>query len=165
MEMKSWNDADRAMEALKTADAKLRALAAEKDKESALIERRYNVRLTELSESIEEITATLKKFAQAHKSEFKPAPKGDGRSYEHAGVEFGFQRTPPAVFIESEAPAIVWLRNNFANLYIRVREEANREGLLDALKAGDERFVEKLAANGIMLKQRDKFFCETANSE
>lgn len=108
-----------------------------------------------------EIEKALKKFAAAHKAEFKPREQGgDVRSYDHAGVTLGFRRTPPAVRIEDEEQAITYLCQYYREDYVRTQFTPDREALKVALQDGNERLIEALAAHGITLKQVDKFFVE-----
>ncbi|HLI02762.1 MAG TPA: host-nuclease inhibitor Gam family protein [Terriglobia bacterium] len=158
-EIHSWEEADRAMEALAKVSITRRATQAEIDAEIASVHETYRGRLSRLEEEIESLEAALAKFAKKRKSEFKPDSEG-GRSHEHAGVVLGFRLTPPAVRIENEPRAIDFLSRFEGGVYLRVKAEPDRQALAEALKDDSSPIVEKLAAHGITLQQKDKFFIE-----
>jgi len=158
-QIETWPDADRAMEELAKLDAQRREVAARRDAKAAEVESKFNAELCALSDAHDAIERSLKAFAGKRKAEFKPAPSGDGRSYEHAGVSFGYRRTPPSVYVEDEAATIAWAETSKYPELIRTKVEINRE-YARAVIQESERDAERLAAHGISLKSKDKFFCE-----
>jgi len=164
-QIETWPDADGAMEELAKLDAARRAIAARRDLRVTQVESQFNGELNALADAEDAIEKSLKAFAGKRKAEFKPAPSGDGRSYQHAGVAFGYRRTPPAVHIEEEEAAIRWLTDRFEEQYVRVKQEPDREALKVTLLECDERTRGFYAAHGISLKSKDKFFCEVETKE
>lgn len=141
-------------------------LRARLEGEIAVVRDRYATTLDRQESELSTLSAQLKKFAQGRKTEFKPAPSGDGRSYEHAGVALGFRQSPGRVEIRKEDEAIDWLRDYRSGEFVRIVHQADREKLLAALREGaDSRLVETLAAHGIRFEQKDKFFVEVANEK
>jgi len=164
MEINTWQDADRALERFAAAEAESDAQLAALDLAFANVRARHQLDRDLTTAELAKLEAALKKFAAAHKAEFKAAPNGDGRSYEHAGAVLGFRQSPGRVEIRKEEETIEWLRDFREGTFVRVVHEANREMLLDILRQGvlakDKRLVETLAAHGITFRQADKFFLE-----
>jgi phage host-nuclease inhibitor protein Gam len=163
MNLKSWNDADRAMEALAAADAALRRAIAKRDEALAKVAADHNEAIARPEGDATELSTALKKFAQAHKVEFKPAPSGDGRSYEHANVTLGFRKRPDKVDIPPDRyeQIVEDLHNDYNDAYVRVRKEANLEAIEATLRAGHPTDQQYLGSLGISMKPgKDKFFLE-----
>lgn len=161
-EIRDWKDCDRAMTRLGQIVAELGVERANAD---ALIQRTEEAYLnyaSGLDEERESLEKSLRKFAGGHKKEFRARDEGgDTRSYAHGGVEIGFRRTPPQVRIEDEESAVEWLRKReFGVDFVRTRVEPNREALREALSCDSDPIVEKMAAHGITLQSKDKFFVE-----
>ncbi len=161
----SWEDVDRAMERVARLDAELRIERANADAMIQRIEQQYQDFAREREAERADLELALRKFASAHKKEFAPREQGgDTRSYEHAGVVMGYRAKPPEVRIENEEYALEWLRTFDDGIYVRVKLEANRQAIREALSNdADERTIERMAAHGITLQQRDKFFLEVRN--
>jgi len=159
-ELKTWPQAETLMARFAEGECELEKLIVARDEAIRAAWADYAARAKRHLERRDEIVKALKKFATAHKAEFKPREQGgDVRSYEHAGVTLGFRRTPPAVRIDDEEAAVTYLCQYYEE-YVRTQLEPNREALKTALQDGNERLVEALAAHGITLKQVDKFFAE-----
>lgn len=161
MIIRTWMQADAALRAYARQATELAehqaALERELSRVRATFERHTELVTAELAET----EAALKKFAQGHKSEFKPSPAGDGRSYEHAGVVLGFRQSPGRVEIRNEEKTVEWLRDCRNGRFVRLIHQPNRDALLEALRDGsDQRLIETLAAHGITFQQKDKFFLE-----
>jgi phage host-nuclease inhibitor protein Gam len=157
-----WEDVDRAMEQVARLDAELRVERANADALIRRIEQQYQDFAREREAERADLELALRKFASVHKKEFAPREQGgDTRSYEHAGVVMGYRAKPPEVRIENEEYALEWLRTFDDGIYVRVKLEANRQAIREALSNdADERTIERMAAHGITLQQRDKFFLE-----
>ena len=167
LELYSWNGVEDALTdyaAAKNEIAKADALLAEA---LLLAKMARQQQVKGFEADCVELAQALKKFAQAHKAEFKAAPSGDGRSFEHAGVMLGFRQSPGRVEIRKEEEAIEWLRDYQNAKFVRVVHEPNRELLLETLRAPDtpERLVETMAAHGIKFEQPDKFFLEVLKAD
>jgi|SRR5579884_344486 len=161
----TWEDVDRAMERVARLDAELRIERANADAMIQRIEQQYQDFAREREAERADLELALRKFASAHKKEFAPREAGgDRRSYEHAGVVMGYRAKPSEVRIENEEYALEWLRTFDDGIYVRVKLEANRQAIREALSNdADERTIERMAAHGITLQQRDKFFLEVRN--
>ena len=155
----SWEEADRAMQELAAWESTRRGVQAQLDSEVAAIHAKYGKLLEEEKAEIAKLQAALAKFAKKHKKFFAEDAEG-GRSHEHAGVVMGFRLTTPAVRIEDFPKAMEFLEKFADGAYLRVFAEPDRHGLADVLKDDSDPAVEKLAAHGITLQQKDKFFCE-----
>lgn len=161
LEIGSWEEADRAMADLAAAEAARRTIQADIESEIASVHVMYQKPMDARRAEIAELQTALAKFAKAHKKEFRPREDGgETRSHEHAGVVMGFRLTAPAVRIENEPNAIKFLEEFAKGVFLRVKAEPDRQALADVLKDDSDPAVEKLAAHGITLQQKDKFFCE-----
>lgn len=160
-EITTWEEAERAMAELANVEASRKATQAEIDAEIASVHTTYQDAMNRYKATGAELQTALAKFAKKHKREFRARDEGgEVRSREHAGVVMGFRKTPPALRIENEPKAIDFLRRFANGTFLRVKTEPDRQGLADVLKDDSDPAVEKLAANGITLQQKDKFFCE-----
>jgi len=161
LEVSTWPEAESLMAHFAQVECDLEKLGAANLQAMQAQHERYAAQVKPYLEKRQELEKALKKFAGAHKAEFKPREQGgDVRSYDHAGVTLGFRRTPPAVRIEDEEQAITYLCQYYGEEYIRTQFSPDREKLKGALQDGNERLIEALAAHGITLKQMDKFFVE-----
>ena len=161
MEIQTWEEADRALAKFAEVEAELAKQGAVNQMVLQELAAKYERAIRADSEKRELVAKALKKFAVAHKAEFKAAPNGDGRSYEHAGAVLGFRQSPGRVEIRNEDKTIDWLRDIRNGKFIRIVHQANREALLEALRDGsDQRLIEVLASHGITFRQGDKFFLE-----
>lgn len=163
MELKTWEEADRALERFALVDAEIDKAAAVLRLAIQELQAKFERQVRADLEKHELLDKELKKFAQAHKTEFKPSPAGDGRSYEHAGVVLGFRQTPGRVGIRNEDKVLEWLYAFRGGTFARMAIEADREALLGVLRPSpdaDQRLIETLAAHGITFQQKDKFFLE-----
>jgi phage host-nuclease inhibitor protein Gam len=164
MELKTWEQTDGRMQIFAETSAQLAEIQAKLDAEIVALRKRYAEAFRVVELSLNASAAALKKFAQGHKSEFKPSPAGDGRSYEHAGVTVGFRQSPGRVEIRNEDKTIEWLRDCRNGKFVRLIHQPNRDALLEVLRDGsDQRLVETLAAHGITFQQKDKFFLEVTS--
>lgn len=161
-QIKTWQEAERAMEQWGRSSCALEEAQARLETELQAVRERHADALGDLEAELIILADDLRGFAKVQKAEFKPREAGgDVRSYEHAGVVLGYQRTPPFVRIRDEEKALKWLASEpWLKQFIRLRQEANREALRAKLSEGDQRLVERLAAHGITLDQKDKFFLE-----
>ncbi len=160
-EIGTWEEAERVMEELAQEESERRMIQANIDAGVAAVHAKFGSRMEEENARIGELEAALARFGKKHKKEFRPKEEGgETRSYEHAGVVMGFRKTTPAVRIENEPKAVDFLATHDGGRYVRTRTEPDRQGLAEALKDDSDPFVEKLAAHGITLQQKDKFFCE-----
>lgn len=161
LEIGSWEQAERAMASLAAAESSRRSVQAEIDSAIAAVHGRFQEILERESAGIADLEAALAKFAKKHKREFRPKDEGgETRSHEHAGVVMGFRKTTPAVRIENEPRAVDFLSGYQDGIYLRVKAEPDRQALAEILKDDADPATEKLAAHGITLQQKDKFFCE-----
>lgn len=161
VQISTWEEAEAAMVRLAAAESARRGIQAEIDSEISAVHEQYREAMERQKTEAAELQASLAKFAKKHKRDFRAREEGgEVRSREHAGVVMGFRRTPPALRIEDEPKAVEFLRRFEGGAYLRVRTEPDRQGLADVLKDDSDAAVEKLAANGITLQQKDRFFCE-----
>jgi phage host-nuclease inhibitor protein Gam len=156
--IETWEEANRAMEALARASSVRNATLAEVEAEIASVYESYGGKLSRLDDEITVLQSALAKFAKKHKREFQPSE--GGRSHEHAGVAIGFRLTPPSVRIENEERALDFLSRFEGGVYLRVKAEPDRQALAEALKDDSSAVAKKLACHGITLQQKDKFFIE-----
>lgn len=161
LEIRNWQEAESAMLAYREALVREQRANVALDEALTKVQERCQPELQDAENAVAGLLDALKKFAQSKKSEFKPAPNGDGRSYAHAGVTLGFRQSPGRVEIRKEEEAVEWLRDFRRGELVRTIHEPNRELLLEVLRRGvDQRLVETLAAHGIRYEQKDKFFLE-----
>ncbi len=153
---------DGAMEKYAELCAERAELAASLERAKAEIVSRYGGQSSRLGAEIAAQETMPLDYAKRYKAEFKPRQAGGNvRSYEHGCVAVGFRLDPPKVRIEDEPAAIEWLQRFDDGAYIRVKVEPNREAIREALaNDADERTVERMAAHGITLQQKDRAFVE-----
>lgn len=161
LQIGGWESAERAMAALAVAENELRLLNAQEAQAMAAVAARFEQRLQAARADSEALRKALKKFGSKHKRDFRAREEGgDTRSHEHAGVVMGYRTTPPQVRIEHEEKAVNWLAEFEGGIYVRTRAEPDRQALAEFLKDDSDPAVEKMAAHGITLQQKDKFFVE-----
>lgn len=163
--IKNWEQADRAMQTLSRLHAEWGLAQKNMEVEIARVRELCALPLKRLQGECEEIKRELTAFGKAHKREFKSREEGgDKRSYEHADVNIGYQLDPPKVRIEDEDRAIEWMIGAGYLEFVRTRLEPNREALREALSNDADPLVEKFAAHGITLQQKDRFFIEVKDA-
>lgn len=127
--------------------------------------------LQRLDSQLSTLNSQLESFAAEHKTDFKAAPDGDGRSYEHAGVTIGFRKLLDKVKLpHGEAKKAVSLEYlvQYRPEFVRRTPEFNLLALLEALKDADPEssLVKALAEHDIKLKPgRDEFFLKVASGK
>lgn len=174
--IKDWDEARLAMRNLADLEAELRATQALLDAAVANASARFAGTVSALQSEIGAEASALKKFATAHKSEFKArAEGGDTRSFEHANVTIGFRKGRPAVKVKNEESAIEWLKSTFGGFFLRMKPEIDKDAIHGAIKACPE-FIEPrktpeqmewmFGQRGITLtKPKDKFFCDVKEQQ
>jgi hypothetical protein len=162
MTIRTWEDAQAAMEIYAQQAAELATHLGCLDAALAKVRATYQ-RHTELTTAeLAEMETVLEKFAAEHKVEFKAAPDGDGRSYEHAGVSIGFRKLPDKVGLpRGEAKKQVSLEYlaQYRPEFVRRTPEFDLLALLPALKEGPLEQIKALAEHDITLRPgKDQFF-------
>lgn len=162
--IENWQEAEAAMLDYARAEAEESELLAEQDAELNRIRARFDSRLKPHQEGLAEMHAALKEFADLYKAEFKAAPDGDGRSYEHAGVLIGFRKLLDKVALprgDAKKQVALEYLAQYRPEFVRRSPEFNLIALLDALKNADPQSILAcaLAERGIVLKPgKDEFF-------
>lgn len=161
--IESWGDADFAMADYAVESARLANLQAALDDALAKTRAGYEHEIKEITDRLSATEAALEEFTVSRKSEFKAAPDGDGRSYEHARVAIGFRQHPDKVGLpRGEAKKQVALEYlvQYRPEFIRSTPEFDLVALLATLKDGSTDVVRALDEHaGITLKPgKDEFF-------
>jgi len=167
--VESWEQAERLMIEYADAAAERAIEQADLDAEIAQAKARYAKSLQTLDSQLSTVNCGLEAFASAHKAEFKPAPDGNGRSYEHAGVTIGFRKLLDKVGLpRGEAKKQVTLEYlcQYRPEFVRRTPEFDLVALLPALKDGSPDVVKALAEHDITLKPcKDEFFLKVASGK
>jgi hypothetical protein len=160
--LEAWGDADFAMADYAFESATLAKIRAGLEDTLASIRASYQLKIFEHEERLKATEAALEQFADSRKAEFKAAPDGDGRSYEHAGVSIGFRKLLDKVALpRGDAKKEVSLEYlaQYRPEFVRRTPEFDLMALLPALKDGSPDVVKALAEHGITLKVgKDEFF-------
>ena len=158
----SWEQAESLMDQVADLAAGRARMQAELDCALAQTRARFTANLQNLDSQLSTLDSRLEFFAAEHKSEFKAAPDGDGRSYEHAGVSIGFRKLLDKVALpRGDAKKEVSLEylEQYRPEFVRRTPEFNLVALLAALKDGDAALIQALADHDVKLKPgKDEFF-------
>ena len=161
----SWDAVQCAMEQYADQAANLAQRRAWLDDALAKVRATYAAEIAAGEKALEEIEASMEAFALAHKTEFKPAPAGDGRSFDHAGVTVGFRKMPPSVKLPHRT-ADREAALNYLQIYrpslVRLAPEFDKPAILRTLDDGGEVLAKALGEHGIKLNPgKDEFFVKT----
>lgn len=111
-----------------------------------------------------QLAQALKKFAQAHKGDFKAvADGGEGRTRTLGQVTIGFEWGKPYVKVATRKveSAIAWLKEFGEDTYVRFKPEIARDRLRDMLTEAKEKHnqeaIDRFAGQGITLEQDEDF--------
>lgn len=160
MHIETREEAARAMAEYGQLTWEARKLEAEEEKTLQRVHETYARRKGDGESRRQELERALENFARARKREFQPVPGGPGRAFSANGVSIGFRLTPPAVRMRDEASALAWFAGSRLDCFLRVTYTPDREALKRGLSNGNGRLIETLAAHGITLARREKFFVE-----
>jgi hypothetical protein len=110
------------------------------------------------------LSEALKKFAQAHKTEFRAvAEGGEGRTRKVGQVVMGFEWGPPFIHIPKkfEQAAIAWLEETAGDTYVKRTPKIMREvisaELQKAEETHDQGLIDKFAGQHITREQDELF--------
>jgi len=160
--IESWEQAEFLMVQVADLSAARAKKQAALDAEIAQTRARHDEALQRLDFRLSTLNSQLEDFSAAHRSEFKAAPDGDGRSYEHAGVTIGFRKLLDKVSLpRGDAKKEVSLEylEQYRPEFVRHTPEFDLIALLPALKEGPPELVKALAEHGVTLKVgKDEFF-------
>lgn len=169
LKVESWEQADAAMERYASKQTYLAIERALMDADILAITEKYADLIGNAELGAECIAQALEQFTNSRKAEFKAAPDGDGRSYEHAGVSIGFRKLLDKVALpRGDAKKQVSLEylQQYRPEFVRLHPEFDLVKLLAALKDGDAALVDALADHDIKLKPgKDEFFLKVASGK
>ena len=157
--IRNGNELEEAMAEYARLDCEIRAAQVRLEQAVQQLRERFH-RETELQRRRRaRIEEALRQYAETHKAQFRPGPKGQGRRRTVHGVTFGFRLSPPSVSIRNEQ-VTHWLYDAYGDRFTRVVLQPDREALKKGLENGDARLRRRLNLQGIRLNQADKFYIE-----
>ena len=167
--IETWGDADFAMIDYAKHASLLAGVKATMENEITALRKAYDEDIREIEERLKATEAALEEFTNARKAEFKAAPDGDGRSYEHAGVTIGFRKLPDKVGLpraDAKKQVSLGYLCQYRPEFVRRTPEFDLVALLPALKDGPPEQVKALAEHDITLKPgKDEFFLKVASDK
>lgn len=126
-------------------------IETEMNDELATIRERYETEAQPYAERVRDLILGVQGWVEAHREELTNGGKTKTVSFPTGDVKWRI--TPPSVAVRGAEAVIAWLRTQAMDRFVRIKEEVNKEGLLN------EPEVAKTVP-GVTISQREEFVIE-----